>query len=102
MYQNGTTAKKKQKTIIYFGQRFIEEIHKEIVQRKTIKNYTELKQYIKSWAMYHYWSKCEHEILVGGLFSNWDKYGKIDAYRQIEMNLDRITEYVIKELKIDF
>lgn len=52
--------------------------------------------------MYHYWSKCEHEILVGDLFTEEDDFKKIDAYRQIEMNLDRITEYVINELKINF
>ena len=52
------------------------------------------------WARYYYWSRTEHEILVGGLFKNC-KLEKIDIFRQIEMNLDRITEYVNKELKIE-
>lgn len=63
------------------------------------KTYIELKEFIKKWARYYYWSRTEHEILVGGLFKNC-KLEKIDIFRQIEMNLDRITEYVNKELKI--
>ena len=64
------------------------------------KTYIELKEFIKKWARYYYWSRTEHEILVGGLFKNC-KFEKIDIFRQIEMNLDRITEYVNKELKIE-
>lgn len=40
--------------------------------------------------------------MVGYMFTEEKDFEKIDAYRQIEMNLDRITEYVINELKIDF
>ena len=52
--------------------------------------------------MYHYWCKCEYEIFIGSFLTKEDDLEKIDAYRQIEMNLDRITEYIINELKIDF
>ena len=31
-----------------------------------------------------------------------NEFEKIDIYRQLEMNLDRITEYIIKELKFRF
>lgn len=63
------------------------------------KTFLELKEFIKKWARYYYWSRTEHEIMVGGLFKNC-KVEKVDIYRQIEMNLDRITEYVNKELQI--
>ena len=53
--------------------------------------------------MYYYWCKSEFEIEVGGLFAKHQKeFEKIDIYRQIEMNLDRITEYVNKELRLNF
>ena len=40
---------------------------------------------------------------VGGLFAKHpEEFEKIDIYRQIEMNLDRITEYVNKELRLNF
>lgn len=86
--------------IFYHG--FIERLHKEIVRKKSIKTYADLKEYIKRWAMYNYWCKCEFEIFIGDFLTKEEDFEKIDAYRQIEMNLDRITEYVINELKINF
>jgi hypothetical protein len=81
----------------------IQILHKEIVKNKTITNYEQLKDRIKRWCMHHYWSKCECEIGVGGMFAKYpDEYEKIDAWRQIEMNLDRMCEYIIGELKINF
>lgn len=95
----------KKKVINYnvLNDELIKRLHKDIVTKKTIKTYNQLKENIKRWFMYHYWSKCEFEIVVG----DWptcelDTLEKIDAYRQIEMNLDRITEYLIKELNIKF
>lgn len=84
------------------GQELIEELHQKIVKKKTITNYEQLKENIKSWCMYYYWSKCEREILISGWFAEEDEFEKIDAWRQIEMNLDRMCEYIMRELKIDF
>ena len=81
-----------------FGTMFIEKLHKEVL-KKEIKSMSDLKDFIDSWARYHYWSKAEHEIIVSGL-SERDIEEKIDIYRQISMNLDRITEYVANELKV--
>lgn len=71
------------------------------LKSKQIKSYKELKGYIDSWARYHYWCRAEYEISVGGLFSKYpDEFEKIDIYKQIKMNLDRITEYVNNKLQI--
>ena len=79
-----------------------ERIYKKIKTGK-IKNYEELKQDIDSWAQYHYWSKTECEMAIGGLHCNYpDDFEKIDMYRQIEMNLDRILEYIINTMQISF
>lgn len=79
-----------------FGNDFILEI-----QSAEIKTYLELREYIDNWARYHYWCRAEYEISVGGLFSKYpDEFEKIDIYRQIRMNLDRITEYVNNKLQI--
>ena len=79
-----------------FGNDFILEI-----QSAEIKTYLELREYIDNWAKYHYWSKTEYEIAISGLFSKYHKKKKkIDIYRQIRMNLDRITEYVNNKLQI--
>jgi hypothetical protein len=83
-----------------FRNDFILEIRNKSKSKK-IKTYLELKEYINNWAKYYYWSKTEYEIAVGGLFSEYpDEFEKIDIYRQIEMNLDRITEYVSNKLQI--
>ena len=83
-----------------FRNDFILEIRNKSKSKK-IKTYLELKEYINNWAKYHYWSKIEYEIAVGGLFSEYpDDFEKMDIYRQIAMNLDRITEYVNNKLQI--
>lgn len=94
---------KKIKNYNVLGYELVEELHKEIVKKKTITNYEQLKEKIRKWCMYYYWSKCECEISVGNLFAKYpEEYEKIDAFRQIEMNLDRIVEYIMRELKIEF
>ncbi len=71
---------------------------KEVLKNNP-KTLSELKEEITKWAKYHYWCKTEFEIAVGGLFSKYpEKFEKIDIYRQIEMNLDRITEYIYRNL----
>lgn len=73
----------------------------EDINKKNPKNLLELREVIDKWAKYNYWSKAEYEIAVGGLFSkNLKEFEKIDIYRQIKMNLDRITEYVNNKLQI--
>lgn len=76
-----------------FGTYFIEDLKKE-----KIESLEDLKEFIDQWARYHYWSRTEYEIMVGGLFNEIDEFEKIDVYYQISMNLDRIAEYVNKEL----
>ena len=84
-----------------FYNSFPELIHKEI-KKKKINNYNELKEYISNWSKYNYWCKAEHEIIVAGLISKGDKEEKIDVDWQIQMNLDRITEYVNNECRLGF
>ena len=71
-----------------------EDIYKEYTKGR-IKTLEELKNYLKLTLQRQYWCRYEYEIAVGGLSSKYpEEYEKIDAFRQIEMNLDRITEYV--------
>lgn len=88
-----------------FNNDFKNDLYKKIKTKK-ITNYNELKEYVKSWAMYYYWSKTECEMAIGPLWPNkledLDKFEKIDMYRQIEMNLDRIIEYIINTMEIKF
>lgn len=54
-----------------------------------------LKDFLKREFMHDYWCRAEHEMLVGDLGSVLTTHAeKIDIWRQLEMNLDRIVEYV--------
>lgn len=62
------------------------------VRRKNIYNKSILREYLKTTFMYDYWSKTECEFFISDLHG--DNYEKIDIWRQIEPNLDRIVDYV--------
>lgn len=80
-----------------------EEKIKKARKNKQFKDYASLKEWLRKEFMYSYWSKCEAEIAVGGLFiKSIEELEKIDIYSQLQPNLDRITEYVIKEMGFRF
>ena len=84
-----------------FGDEFKENLYKEY-RKKKINNKIELKEYIKSKMMYRYWSRCEYEIAVGGIHSKHpENFEKIDAYYQLEMNLDHIVDYINDYLEMN-
>lgn len=71
--------------------------------RKKVKTREEFKAWLRREFMYYYWSKCEHEIQVAGLFAKEEKeFKKIDIWYQLEPNLDRIVDYIITTLKFRF
>lgn len=81
---------------------FAENLAKEI-KRKKIVNKELLKEFLKRDFMYHYWSRAEYEMAVGGLFSKYpDEFEKLDVWFQLEKNLDTITDYIIYKMKINF
>ncbi len=92
----------KHKIVDYEVLRFYEEPLKKARKKKEFSNYEELKEWLRRKFMHDYWSKTECEIAVGDLFSKEDELEKVDIFRQLNMNLDRITEYVIRELKFRF
>lgn len=75
---------------------------KEIKNLKKLTTYNDVKQELRSYLMYHYWCKSEYEVIVRSLHHRPDRDNefKIDIWYQLEPNLDRITEYVIKELNL--
>ena len=82
-----------------FKNSFEEELKLDI-KKKDIEVFDQFKQYILSWARYHFWSRCEYEIYATGVPDDEFKYAqKSDVYDQIEMNIDRITEYVMNNIK---
>ena len=76
---------------------------KKRIKREKITTYAGFKELVRVMLMSRYWSRAEHEVLVSGLFTrDEDKYVfKIDVWYQLELNLDRIVEYIVRELKLD-
>lgn len=78
----------------------IAEIIAKKVKSGIIHDKESLRVFLKKKFMYEYWSKYEYEMLVGDLntvvFTNTEK---IDVWKQLEMNLDPMVEYI--NLKCD-
>lgn len=71
----------------------VEQYHKSKNKPKTIE---EFKKFILDESMYQWWSRCEYEIIL----ETWPVSGvekKIDVHWQVKMNIDIITEIVMKE-----
>ena len=71
---------------------------------KPVTDYDSFKDWIKSELMYYYWSKSEHEVIIADLVDNKDeaRWEKHDIWWQLEPNLDRICEYIINKMEIEF
>lgn len=80
-----------------FSQEYIDKLYKEY-SNKNIKDLQDLKEFTKTYLMRRYWSRAEFEMAIGGLFTEEDNYTKIDVYQEAVMNIDRIVEYVNREL----
>lgn len=88
------------KQLNILGYSFPENLAKAIKKYK-INNREQLKKYLRKDFMYHYWSKSEYEIAVGGLSSKYpEEFEKIDIWYQIEMNFDNIVDYIIQEMRL--
>lgn len=80
-------------------------IHKALIAevKKAIKkgyDSVAIKNIVKSYLLWRYWSKYEWEVLVSPLFTRnaEEDEVKIDIWTQLEPNLDVITEYLITNL----
>jgi len=81
--------------IPYFVQAYKER--QETKYRPVPKTYEEFKKFVTEEGQYQFWGRCEYEvILVDWPCQKIEK--KIDVWDQIEMNLDSITEQVMKAI----
>jgi len=54
------------------------------------------KEFIKQWGMYQFWSRCEYEVIITG-WPQQKNNEKVDIWKQIEINLDVITDLLYSE-----
>lgn len=71
------------------------------VKRKETKptTFDEFKEFVKSKSMYMYWSRCQYEVVL----QSWPSGGhekKIDVHWQLMMNIDVVTEILIRNVGV--
>ena len=76
-----------------------EDLH-PIIKLKKIYNKVTLKEYLRKKFIYRYWSKAECEFYISDLYGN--EFIKIDMWRQIEPNLNAITDYINDKCELNF
>lgn len=75
----------------------------EFLKRKMTKKEIQTKEDLKKMILQYcrdFWSRREYEIEVNDLGNKPEDAVKIDVFFQVEMNIDRITDYVNTELEI--
>lgn len=75
-----------------------EDIARE-VRSGRVHNKSILREYLKTALMYDYWSKAECEFFVSDLCGM--EYEKVDIWKQLEPNLDIITDYVNSKMELE-
>jgi hypothetical protein len=74
--------------------------YKRIKRRQNCpKTYEEFKTFVLSTCRYFYWAKCEYEIILSPWVSRTPTL-KIDAFYQINLNIDVVVDLLIKNLKV--
>lgn len=59
--------------------------------------FDEFKEFIKSKSMYMYWARCEYELILSD-WPNKSKQKKVDIHEQIMMNIDIVTDVLMKNV----
>ena len=78
----------------------IAELIGKRVRSGAVYNKETLREFLKLELMNRYWSRREYEMLIGDLNTVVSTNAeKVDVWRQLEINLDQIVEYV--NLKCD-
>lgn len=67
-------------------------------RRVELKSVEEVKKFIATEGMYAFWSKCEHELLIGN--SKGVALTKIDTWSQIKLNLNYVCNQFIRAARL--
>lgn len=73
---------------------------KKLIKSGEIFTVAELKEFLGKKFRARYMSRAEYEIMVSGLFDE-ENAKKLDVWRQLEMNIDSITDYIIYKLDLN-
>lgn len=72
---------------------FMNDVEKQYKKNKD--NYDSFKHELERELMYHFWSKCEYEVIISGWPPHDDFHDrKVDIFKQVKLNFDVFAEYV--------
>lgn len=78
---------------IFNSVRFIQNVNYTLIHKD---NYKDIKKEIRSDCMNVFWGRIEHEYSIGALFeNNCENLIKMDAWDQLEPNLQILTDYIL-------
>lgn len=85
----------------YLYREYLEDKDKFVFMKghKIPETFEEYKEFILSASRYQFWARCEYEVIVTGWPQQKNEL-KLDIYRQIEMNIDVITNHFMGELNL--
>lgn len=78
----------------------VELIYKHY-KNNSIANLNQLENFINLYFRGIYSYRAECEIVVGGLFTKYENFERIDIYKQLEKNLKTITEYINYKMELN-
>lgn len=70
------------------------------IKKKSPKTFENLRKIVAINMRHHYMYSAEYEVIISGV-ANRDYEAKKDVWFQIEMNLDRLCEYIANELEME-
>lgn len=72
--------------------------YKNVKRKKECpKTFEDFKKFVESKSMYMYWSRCEYEIILVDWPCGHNQH-KIDIHYQIMMNIDIVTDILMKNV----
>lgn len=81
---------------VFNHRHFIEDAHTCFNKAKSKEEFSKL---LDKEAMYYFWGKAEHEVMISPLFS--DKRKKVDVYWQLKANWENFVDCIWKKFMLE-
>lgn len=81
---------------------------KNYIKNGEITSRDKLKEKLDMWFCSMFWARAQYEFIAAPKYIDLDRkleskdFEEVNVYEQLKQNLDRIVDYVIAELKLNF
>ena len=94
VFTYNSNAKQIEHYNVFLHVSFLKDV-KELLKKEL--NREAFSEGVRKSAMYYFWSKCEHEVIVSDMFSGNKCQKKVDAYEQLRMNWEVFIDYILQK-----